>query len=124
MKTKRATRLFDDAGRATEDAKAAPKFGGETFDAAIDGPRLTEQLRRVIACVRDGKWRTLRQISDATGDPEASVSTRLRDLRKDSFGIRAEVSKRRGPRGRWEYRVDPSAFVGIDLDQIAGPSQS
>jgi hypothetical protein len=34
----------------------------------------------------DGLPRTLRQISNATGDPEASVSAQLRHLKKERFG--------------------------------------
>lgn len=41
----------------------------------------------------DGKWRTLQEISEITGDPEASVSARLRDLRKFEHGSNT-VSRR------------------------------
>lgn len=84
--------------------QAALRFDGPTFDAARDGQRLTEQLHRVKALVRDGQWRTLADIAAQTGDPEASVSARLRDLRKKKFGGHA-LEKRFVRRGLWMYRV-------------------
>lgn len=65
---------------------AKPRFGGQTFDAKRDTERLSNQLRRVRDLIRDGRWRTLDQIAGAVHAPAASVSTRLRDLRKPEFG--------------------------------------
>lgn len=82
-------------------------FGGETYDPAQDHDRLSAQLRRVWLVVRDGRWRTLAEISELTGDPEASVSARLRDLRKPKFGGYQVSRQRRGYRtGLHEYRVE------------------
>ncbi len=81
------------------------RFGGETYAAALDEERLGEQLRRVWRCVRGGEWLTLAEIAAVTGDPEASVSARLRQLR----GMGFEVERRRrgdDRRGLWEYRVE------------------
>lgn len=58
------------------------EFGGDTYNPARDRDRLRAQLNRVYALMQDGKWRTLHQIAMITKDPEASVSARLRDLRK------------------------------------------
>lgn len=82
------------------------RFGGETFDAILDGGRLSAQHERVLHVVRDGQWRTLADISARTGDPEPSVSARLRDLRKPQFGS-LTVERRRVPDGDGlhEYRV-------------------
>lgn len=57
--------------------------------------------------MNDGKWRTLSEISALTGDGEASISARLRDLRKDEFGGLNVDRRRRGDesRGLFEYRV-------------------
>jgi hypothetical protein len=91
-------------------------FGGQTYDADIDQVRLNAQASRVWYLVRDGKWRTLRQISDATGDPEASVSARLRDFRKAAFG--GHVVKRRRlteDGGTWVYRVLPNEDCQIEM---------
>jgi hypothetical protein len=58
--------------------------------------------------VVDGKWRTLADISAVTGDPEASVSARLRDLRKVKFGG-LSVQRRYAGGGLWQYRVLPAS---------------
>jgi hypothetical protein len=52
----------------------------------------------------DGKWRTLRQIADSLRYPEASVSARVRDLRKPKFGA-MDVKRQRVAGGLWEYRI-------------------
>lgn len=87
----------------------APPFGGRTYDPAADGQRLKGQLARVLDVMKDGEWRTLRQIADATGDPEASVSARLRDFRKAPFGGHEMDAERvpapDRPRGTWRYRL-------------------
>ena len=59
---------------------------GETYDRPRDQVRLNAQTQRVFDCMKDGQWRWLWQIADQTNDPEASVSARLRDLRKARFG--------------------------------------
>lgn len=80
------------------------RFDGDTFNQCLDGPRLTGQLYRVSSAVKDGRWRTLFEISSKTGDPEASVSARLRDLRKSRFGG-FNVERRRIAGGLYEYRL-------------------
>jgi DNA-binding Lrp family transcriptional regulator len=61
-------------------------FGGDTFSEKLDGDRLRRQLYAVRKAMFDNRWRTLKQLSDEVGAPEASVSARLRDLRKKKFG--------------------------------------
>lgn len=81
--------------------------GGETFVAAFDYERLNGQQKRVYDVLRDGQWHTLGEIAERTGDPEASISARIRDLRKDEFG-RLDIGRRRrgDPRaGLFEYRL-------------------
>lgn len=80
--------------------------GGQTFDVAVDYDRLNRQARRVYDVMRDGAWRTLSEIADETGDPEASVSARLRDFRKPRFG-RLIVERQRLHGGTWAYRLLP-----------------
>jgi hypothetical protein len=80
---------------------------GETFDPYRDEERLNKQARAVFTLVRDERWRTLKEISDRTGCPEASVSARLRDFRKPKFGG-LTVEKRHVSDGLWEYRVLPA----------------
>lgn len=83
-------------------------FDGGTFNQARDGVRLTGQWLRVTQCMQDGQWRSLRDISSVTGDPEASVSARLRDLRKEKFGSQT-VERKYIDKGLFEYRVLPKA---------------
>ena len=80
---------------------------GRTFEPQHDQVRLNAQQARVFAVLQDGEWRTLREISDLTGDPEASVSARLRDFRKESCGGHVIERRRRGDpkRGLHEYRL-------------------
>lgn len=79
---------------------------GETFDPKKDRKRLNKQTQDVYNVVADGRWRTLRQISDATGHPESSVSARLRDLRKSKFGgFKIERRRVGAERGLYEYRM-------------------
>ncbi len=61
-------------------------FAGPEYKTTADHDRLNSQHARVKALMEDGKWRTLDEISFATGDPVASVSAQLRHLRKDGFG--------------------------------------
>lgn len=61
-------------------------FDGSDYDDARDRLRLHGQILRVFNLMKDGRWRTLKAIAAATGDPETSVSAQLRHLRKDRFG--------------------------------------
>lgn len=85
----------------------APRFNGPEYDPEFDHKRLTGQLERIYTLMKDGKWRTLSEISMETGDAEASISSQLRHMRKPRFGMH-EVNKRsRGDRnvGAWEYQL-------------------
>ena len=79
-------------------------FGGQTAVAARDDARLLGQLAAVRGLMFDGLWRTLAMISAGVGYPEASVSARLRDLRKARFGGYT-VERRVVSRGLHTYRV-------------------
>ena len=81
-------------------------FDGETYDHDRDGDRLNRQTRIVYELMKDQAWRTLLAISTLTDEPEASVSARLRDLRKQRFGGHV-VERRYVENGVWEYRVLP-----------------
>lgn len=74
---------------------------GETFDAKCDGKRLNKQAADVFSYMSHGQWRTLADITEATGHPEASVSARLRDLRKVGY----TVERKYIACGQWQYRV-------------------
>lgn len=62
------------------------RFDGDDYKRNRDDARLTGQILRVWECMSDGRWRTLREIANITGDPEASISAQLRHLRKPRFG--------------------------------------
>ncbi len=79
-------------------------FDGETYDAVRDHDRLASQLTDVRDTMLDGVWRTLALIEAMTGHPQASVSARLRDLRKLKFGGYT-VERRYVQAGLYEYRV-------------------
>lgn len=86
---------------------APPRFNGADYVPSRDNARLTGQIARIFAAMKDGGWRTLREIALATEDPEASISARLRHLRKERFGGH-EVNKRhRGEpaNGLYEYQL-------------------
>ena len=77
----------------------ATRFNGPCYDPAIDNIRLTGQIKRVFDLMKDGSWRTLDEIAQATGDPHASISAQLRHLRKPRFGSFIVEKRSRGDRG-------------------------
>jgi hypothetical protein len=81
-----------------------PRFDGADYVPARDDARLTGQLRRIVDVMRDGRWRSLREIADRTGDPEASISAQLRHLRKPRFGAHTVERRREG--ATYQYRVE------------------
>lgn len=98
--------LFD--GVKEREPNTSAQFGGVTFSVQHDGPRLAHQLDTVRDyMLSHGDWRTLNEVSEALGFPPASVSARLRDLRKKNFGgYRVERRRRGEPKaGLFEYRV-------------------
>ncbi len=86
-----------------EELPTAP-FDGATFQPEKDQARLGAQLQRVAKMLLSGKWYTLAEMESLTGDPQASISARIRDLRKPKFGGH-DVQHRRRTTGQWEYRV-------------------
>lgn len=54
--------------------------------SAADRYRLTCQFGAIFALMKDGKWRTLKEIEEATGYPQSSISAQLRHCRKAEFG--------------------------------------
>jgi hypothetical protein len=76
-------------------------FHGETFDQHRDGARLSAQAERTYNVMKSGAWQTLASLSMVTGDPQASVSARIRDLRKAGYTVEREYVSR----GLWRYRM-------------------
>lgn len=62
-------------------ARLPKEARGSTVEDA-DTPRLNEQGKRVYQFMRDLRVHTLREIAAGTGDPEASVSARIREIRR------------------------------------------
>ena len=105
-------RLCGAPARAVYDlSQPARRFQGETFDARLDGARLTRQYDRVFAALAADRerWWTLRELADVAGGSEAGVSARLRDYRKEANGSHAIERRRRGEGrpGLFEYRLAP-----------------
>jgi len=83
-----------------------PDHDGATYDPEQDHVRLNAQTLRVWTVLQSGQWLTLAEIRQATGDPEASISARLRDLRKAKFGAHVVERQRvESERGLYMYRV-------------------
>jgi hypothetical protein len=65
------------------DVNPVAPAGIETADDVI---RLNKQQARVWAVMLDGFWHTPKELEARTGDEWASISARLRDLRKSKYG--------------------------------------
>ena len=78
--------------------------------AKEDNERLISQLVRVFNVMHDGKWRTLKELSELLHAPEASLSAALRSLRKAKFGSHTVNRRPRGDRknGLYEYQLVPN----------------
>ena len=89
-------------------AVGEPRFNGPEYEQVHDQARLTGQILRVYDLMKDGEWRTLGEIGEATGDPQASISAQLRHLRKPRFGSHVVERRARGERshGLYEYRLE------------------
>lgn len=82
------------------------KFSGSDYNPKIDGKRLQKQHDAIRDLMLDGKWRTLSEIHQEIGFPEASISANLRHLRKPKFGGYSVLKRRREPwSGLFEYQV-------------------
>lgn len=86
------------------------QFAGRTYVPERDQKRLTTQYEKVRAVVMawqdvlinpEDRWFTLGWLSNLLGIPEASLSARLRDLRRDGYIVEREYVHR----GLHRYRV-------------------
>lgn len=82
-------------------------FNGSDYVPERDNARLAGQLLRVFNAMKDGRRRTLREIAGITGDPEASISAQLRNLRKARFGGHA-IGKAHLGGGLYNYWLCPN----------------
>jgi len=80
---------------------------GETYERAFDYNALNAQAKRVFNIMKMGGWFSLAEVAYLTGDPEASVSARIRDFRKPKFGA-LTVHTRRHPGNQrlWLYQLE------------------
>lgn len=89
---------------------------GATYEQEFDYERLNAQAQRVFSVMGHGGWHTLKEIEEATGDPQASISARLRDLRKPEFGaLNIERRARHREQGVFEYRINFEAVPAQPL---------
>lgn len=102
--------VTDDAEPEPTPTATAPRDGA-TFAQERDEVRLNRQAQDVWNVVKDGRWRTLAEIADESGHPEASVSARLRDFRKQRFGGRRIERRPCQSSAANEYRVRVLAAV-------------
>ena len=85
------------------------QFAGRTYVPERDQKRLTTQYERVEREVLyyqshfppGNRWFYLRELSDELDIPEASLSARLRDLRKNGYIVERQYVRR----GLHRYRV-------------------
>lgn len=82
-------------------------FDGVDIVPQRDNARLSTQLDKIKRLMRDGKWRTLDEISSVVNAPPASVSAQLRNLRKDQFG-NYDVQRKHIGKGLYNYRISRS----------------
>jgi len=80
-------------------------FAGESYDPQRDFHRLHGQLRRVYDVMKDGQWHSVNEMVAACGGTAASITARVRDLRKQKFGAR-KVDRRHVKDGFFLYRLD------------------
>jgi hypothetical protein len=97
--------LFGDEAFSLPKPEPGGAFDGETYDISRDYLRLDCQLGKVFNLMKDGEWRTLGQIADHVGGSEASVSARLRDLRKKKYGSHV-IQREHIANGLYKYRLD------------------
>lgn len=90
---------------------------GITYTPDRDRLRLNRQARTVYDVMIDGHWRTLSEIARCTGEPEPSISARLRDLRKPRFGSHT-VERRYIACGLWEYRVLLPQITQFEMEGV------
>jgi hypothetical protein len=99
-----------------------------TFGPAFepqDLDRILDQMERIKSVMLYnsalGRWLTLAEVEEMTGDPQASISAQMRHLRKAKFGGYT-VDKRRRSEGTWEYFIEEPSDNAVFLkpEDIAG----
>jgi hypothetical protein len=77
------------------------------MDSALRNPKLAGQILRVFEALTSGRWLTLPELHERTGDPVSSISAQIRHLRKPENGSYTILKRRRGrdESGLFEYRL-------------------
>ncbi len=88
-----------------------PHHDGATYAPQADHQRLNAQTLKVWQAMRKGNWWTLAMLAAAVQAPEASISARLRDLRKPQFGGHVVERRRVADGGLYEYRLTANPFT-------------
>ena len=94
----------EDLFNSEKTLRVGADFDGDTYEPHLDKVRLTGMLERVFAVMADGRWHTLSELSRNCHGSEASISARIRDLRKDKFGA-FMVERERVKQGLFRYRL-------------------
>ena len=82
-----------------------PHFEGSDYVPKLDHKRLSTQLDKIIDLMLDGKYRTLAEIEDALGYPQASISAQLRNAKKAKHGGYTLNKQRRKLQGLFAYQL-------------------
>ncbi len=81
------------------------RFNGADYVPERDNPRLGRQLSLIFNLMKDASWRTLSEIANKTGEPEASISAQLRHLRKERFGSHTVNRRHEEGKALYEYQL-------------------
>ena len=92
-------------------------YDGKTYEPKLDQIRLSGQTKRVWQAMIKGFWWSLSSLGEYTGDPEGSISARIRDLRKTKFGSHTIERRREGDSGLFVYRLIPNPKVRMKFDE-------
>lgn len=96
-------------------ARDLPLFAGADYSTPRDQARLSAQYLRIYELMKDGRWRTLPEIGELAGAPEASASAQLRHMRKDRFGAHV-VNRRYLGQGLYEYQLIVNRAVDTERE--------
>lgn len=89
-------------------------FKGTTYVPELDFDRLSNNLQRVYATLKDGAWHTADELRQVGG---VEATRRMRDLRGDAWGP-LRIESRRVDDGLWEYRLDLNTWTSHIHDKI------
>ena len=97
-----------DEGDVEIEGQPKGAFKGTTYVPELDFDRLSNNLQRVYATLKDGVWHSATALR-LVGGTEAL--RRVRDLRGDAWGPLRIESRRVDSGGLWEYRLDLNTWT-------------